>query len=610
MGSLATMLKVFIFLFAVVGFFVSNSEAIAYGGVEVPVISTEKIGTTTYQLRIDTSDFGPGIWIHENLIPEYEVLATSSPEAQCYPNSGGSQSFGTSTVFNVDLSVSHAGITLSGADPCDYSGYYYFLFQQFPYDGTDFYAKYYYDAEINDLVVASSTIPELSLSQSYLTRILETTIISDPVIVDATSTVDQGATSNTTWVSLTAFQYTDPKELLFQNTFTEDYELDTVTFPFRRHPSMSCSGITLTVELRTGVVDASTRGTLLATSSPIACASLYSHDGSSHSNSFSAVSITADFPEVELTGGVEYSFIVTSTGGNAMSPLFAPSGSMNASYYPNESTTDYNTGVYAYAVKYGVISGSESYAGNVEISADYFIESSEIITSISEKNPTFIAFELSKRPSTTTETRSESILPTFQGTSTVVTSFTSLEDGTYDLLVKYSNTGCGLGLSECPFPLSYIYKEFVVASGEVTSTSDSEIYNNVVVASESSQYEHCGITDIGGCINNSLRFLFIPSQESITQLLDSKDDLDSRVPFVYVSDIRTVADEFFNSTQSETLDVELDLGFGTVKLIDESMIANAPQASTIRLLLSYMLWITFAFGVYRMALGIHNKDTT
>jgi len=52
------------------------------------------------------------------------------------------------------------------------------------------------------------------------------------------------------------------------------------------------------------------------------------------------------------------------------------------------------------------------------------------------------------------------------------------------------------------------------------------------------------------------------------------------------------------------------LGFGTVPLINESMIENAPQAATVRLLLSYMLWITFALGAYRMALGIHNKDTT
>jgi len=253
--------------------------------------------------------------------------------------------------------------------------------------------------------------------------------------------------------------------------------------------------------------------------------------------------------------------------------------------------------------------GNEQAPLGVNITANYLLNTSEIIATISEKNPTLIEFELSKRPATTTSSRGEAINNTVNGTSSVTTQFDDLTDGTYDVLAKFSNAGCTLGLSQCPFPLAYVYTSFTVAGNEVTSVGTNEVYDNVVVAPSEAQYEDCGITNIGGCINNSLRFLFIPSQSAVNELLETKNTLDTRIPFVYVSDIRTVADEIFNTAQAETLDVTLDLGFGMVPLINEDMIENAPQASLIRQLLSYMLWIAFALGAYRMALGIHNKET-
>jgi len=244
------------------------------------------------------------------------------------------------------------------------------------------------------------------------------------------------------------------------------------------------------------------------------------------------------------------------------------------------------------------------------ISAQYFINTDEIVSTISVKNPTSVSFSLSKRPDTTSTTQGETIDNTVTGTGTVSTTFDSLTDGTYDVLVKFSNVGCSIGQSSCPFPLAYIYTYFVLEDGAVTTVGENEVYDNTVAPASISQYEDCGLSNLSGCFNNSLRFLFIPSEEVINDLVVTKDELDTKIPFVYVSDIQTVMSEIFNTEQSETLDVELDLGFGTVTLIDESMIANAPQASTIRTLLSYILWITFALGAYRMALGIHNKETT
>jgi len=284
-------------------------------------------------------------------------------------------------------------------------------------------------------------------------------------------------------------------------------------------------------------------------------------------------------------------------------------GCYDGTYHPDQYNAEYDGGATIFqTIPY--TGGGGGGGGDVVITADYVINQTEIITSVSEKNPTQISFSLSKRPATSTTARGEAIDNTV-ATGTVATAFAGLADGSYDVLVKFSNTGCSLGLSACPFPLSYIYSSFTVSSGTLSyASSSNEQYNNVVPPPAVTQYEDCGFNEIAGCINNSLRFLFIPSNESIDNLVAVKDNLDTRIPFVYVSDIRTVADELFNTAQAETLDVELNLGFGTIPFINEDMIANTPQASLIRLLLSYLLWIAFAFGAYRMALGIHNKEVS
>jgi len=246
---------------------------------------------------------------------------------------------------------------------------------------------------------------------------------------------------------------------------------------------------------------------------------------------------------------------------------------------------------------------------DVEISAEYFLNLEEFNTSVSEKNPTLIFFSVAKRPSTNFTGVSEAITQV-SGTGTAQTTFESLADGVYDLLVKFSNVGCSTGLSSCPFPLSYVYTTFTVSAGVLTSVSPLEVYTNVFPPVLENEYESCDLSNFSGCLNNSLRFLFLPSQDSITNLVETKDLLDTKIPFVYVSDIQLVADEIFNTEQAQSLDVSLDLGFGVVPLINEAMIENAPQAGLIRQLLSYMLWITFALGAYRMALNVHNKEST
>jgi len=243
----------------------------------------------------------------------------------------------------------------------------------------------------------------------------------------------------------------------------------------------------------------------------------------------------------------------------------------------------------------------------VTIQSDYFIETSEINTTVSEKNPTQISFSVAKRPSSQYSARSESIAQV-QGTGTAQTTFTNLENGTYDVLVKFSNVGCGTGLSPCPFPLAYIYTEFTLENGVITATGTNEIYTNLNPPILSNEYENCDLSHIGGCINNSLRFLFTPSNSSINSLLITKDQIDQKIPFVYLGEIQTIANEVFNTPEGQTLDMTVSIFGSELTLISKQMIENVPYVDLLHDLIDASLWILFAMVMYRMALNVHNHD--
>jgi len=110
----------------------------------------------------------------------------------------------------------------------------------------------------------------------------------------------------------------------------------------------------------------------------------------------------------------------------------------------------------------------------VNIDATYWLEQSEITTSISEFNPTLISFEYALSPSTSFTAVSETISNTIlDGSQSTETNLSSLADGTYDLLVRFSNFGVPFGAAR-PFPDSYVYPSFTIFGGVLSATSTPE----------------------------------------------------------------------------------------------------------------------------------------
>lgn len=244
-----------------------------------------------------------------------------------------------------------------------------------------------------------------------------------------------------------------------------------------------------------------------------------------------------------------------------------------------------------------VISGTST----VNIEVDYFLDEDEIDTSISARNPTLVRFQTSLRPSTTMSGQSESIDPLSFGTSTVDTNLSGLADGTYDLLISFSNLGVTFG-SDVPFSQSYIYTDFTIAGGVLVATGTPEFYDATTFYEES-RYSDCGLTNIGGCLQNVIIWLFVPSQFSTEYFETVKSELETKVPFAYIFAITNqiaIIQSGSGTLPSITLDAWGD--FDSVTILDPTWFTSGNWASvftTVKALSTMAIWGTFVLVLYR-----------
>jgi hypothetical protein len=246
-------------------------------------------------------------------------------------------------------------------------------------------------------------------------------------------------------------------------------------------------------------------------------------------------------------------------------------------------------------------------AGTVNVDAEYYLDGDEINDEVAEFNPTQVRFRIGLRPSSTLSGQTESI--SFEaGTSSVDTDFSGLSDGTYDLIVSFSNVGCVLGLSPCPFPESYVYTDFTISSGVLSSTGTLEFYD-ALEPFPSYEERACGLTELDGCIVNALNALFVPSSSAVGNFTEVYDTLETKFPFAYVYDLDEQLDLLYETNQTATATIGYDFaGLGTLTLISKAQLEAIPLSSTIRTILGYLLWLMFGLQVYNRSLQIFNTN--
>jgi hypothetical protein len=244
----------------------------------------------------------------------------------------------------------------------------------------------------------------------------------------------------------------------------------------------------------------------------------------------------------------------------------------------------------------------------LNIDVDYFLDGNEIDTTVSAKNPTWVKFWYAERASTSTDFKKiNEVISVVAGSSTISTNITGLADGTYDLLIGFSNFGCSVGLSECPFPDSYVYSSFTVGGGVLTSTGTNEFYDRTSPIQDNT-YQECGITNIGGCLVNAGLYLFVPDDDSIQQISDSFEGLQTTFPFVYAFQANEYVDTLFSATSTDA-GIVASTTLGTITFVNRAMLEAVPYSDTFRTIIAYSMWITFLWGAYRVVLKMFNPTT-
>jgi len=304
-------------------------------------------------------------------------------------------------------------------------------------------------------------------------------------------------------------------------------------------------------------------------------------------------------------------FSITVTGTNTPSTpnvtLVFNSLSSTTLTYNSNPLTQTNTRFVSYTVQAGGYHGDRQ---TTNIEATYYLDPNEQNSTVNERNVTQIKFSYAWATNTIAQYVKLTSTPT--GTTDTLTFDNPVNPDvntniTYaDVLISFANGNTIFGAPR-PFPDSYLYLQLKYENDAFVSVEKEEFYGGLQKVTPEVQYEECGLGSLSGCFNNSMRFLFVPSQNSLADVSAVTDDLFTRIPFVYVKEIKTVASEIFNTPQAHAIDLTFDLPFGSIPVLSTSILENAPYVDLIRSLLSASLYILFALSAYRIAKGAFSQ---
>jgi len=243
------------------------------------------------------------------------------------------------------------------------------------------------------------------------------------------------------------------------------------------------------------------------------------------------------------------------------------------------------------------------------LTTGFYIDSTEATSTQADKNPTIVRYRYSKVPSSDVSGYGISITgaisPTW-GNGTTSATFNLAASSTYDFTISFANGGTSL-TGVVPFPLAYIYLRITTNdTGGIATSSAPEYYNAIV--GQAFQYQPCGITELGGCISNSLIYVFVPSNESLDRFFSLKTDLESRSPFVYVYQVPDYFDSLYNTATSQALSITASTSLGNFTFLSASLIESVPYSDTMRTIIGYLLWVMLALTIYARVTRLFNHQ--
>jgi hypothetical protein len=243
-----------------------------------------------------------------------------------------------------------------------------------------------------------------------------------------------------------------------------------------------------------------------------------------------------------------------------------------------------------------------------DATVEYFLDENEIDSSIPERNPSLIRYSYAKQPDTEFSAFSLDIDETTFGTSTNLADFSGLTNGTYDVLIQFSNLGVPFG-GPVPFPDSYVYLTIDKSGNNITIEGNVEFYDGTTPLSED-EWQQCGLTELTGCITNAFRFLFVPDPSVLNEVSTVSDQLETTFPFAYLYDFQTVVSSLFGDYSAAVPTFQIAFAGSSITLLSDDLLSNVPFVPFIRTTLGWLLWFGFAWAMYRRTLNIFNQNQT
>lgn len=242
------------------------------------------------------------------------------------------------------------------------------------------------------------------------------------------------------------------------------------------------------------------------------------------------------------------------------------------------------------------------------LTADYFIDINEIDTNNPLLNPTGIRFGIAPESDSTLFSFQTETIATSTG-STSQTAFIDRPTGKYNVSVTFSspltwNTGFPA------FGFTNIHAELDVTSGgsgncQILTESILDQYDPI----ESwRQYQSCSISDLYQCALNIGRFLFAPTDFSITTVKSSIDSLKEQAPISYFVELNTTMSDI-SATPHDLGTLNLTFATGTpftfdAEILSQDTVEYYVSSSVLTLisgLITTSVFVSVVLYIYRRA---------
>lgn len=179
----------------------------------------------------------------------------------------------------------------------------------------------------------------------------------------------------------------------------------------------------------------------------------------------------------------------------------------------------------------GVVNGLSSTTINFDI--DYFLETSEYTANT---RPDMVQVQVTSNSGQVALDR-RLILPLTDGTHSVnvpvnyIISNGGFPDGEYYSYVNFWN----INIDSFTFSEAQLIILFEVLGGSVSTSTVVENLDGINL--ESIDYVNCSITNLSGCFQNALIYVFVPNSESLNKFTLLYERIEKKPPFGYVTSV-------------------------------------------------------------------------